>query len=247
MSNMAANGLDLALVMDEPTKPTDTSLVADKKLWENCERSNMHMMSFLKLSIAPNIKPSQPKTENFKTLDMDLGERVLVEFMLKSCKGDDFKQFRRTYNQLKEKWSLLDTKVMLLQEEARQREDLKVKLPQANISYCGNLNGGSSGNKAPSHYQSNPGLVHWRTTKKVLRYLQGTKDHMLTYRRTSNLEVVGYSDSDYVGYSNTRKSTFDYVFLLADGAISRKSGLTPKTFIGHVSEMGVVAKSLYSG
>ena len=60
---------------------------------------------------------------------MDLGERVLVEFLLKSCKGDDFKQFRRTYNQLKEKWSLSDTKVMLMQEEARQREDLKVKLP----------------------------------------------------------------------------------------------------------------------
>ena len=48
-------------------------------------------------------------------------------------------------------------------------------------------------------YQSNPGLFHWRAGKKVLRYLQGTKDHMLTYRRTSNLEVVGYSDSDYAG------------------------------------------------
>lgn len=64
-----------------------------------------------------------------KSLDVDLGERVLVEFLLKSCKSDDFKQFRRTYNQLKEKWSLSDIKVMLMQEEARQREDLKVKLP----------------------------------------------------------------------------------------------------------------------
>ncbi|XP_039052587.1 secreted RxLR effector protein 161-like [Hibiscus syriacus] len=162
-------------------------------------------------------------------------------------------------------------------------------------------------------YKSNHGLVHWRAANKVLRYLQGTKDHMLTYR-TSNLEVVGYSDSDYVGCSDTRKSTFDYMFLLADRAVSWKSGivgtiaklmkmyydnavailfskndryskgskhmnlkylfvkedvqnqrvqivhidtndmstdpltkgLTPKTFIGHVSEMGVVAKSLYS-
>ncbi|KAK8636224.1 hypothetical protein V6N13_004928 [Hibiscus sabdariffa] len=114
--------------MDEPTKPTDTSSEADKKLWENWERSNRLMMSFLKLSIEPNVKPSQPKTENvrnleytiaqsmdehithmlniynrLKGLDMDLGERMLVEFTLKSCKGDDFKQFRRTYNQLKEK------------------------------------------------------------------------------------------------------------------------------------------------
>ena len=29
-------------------------------------------------------------------------------------------------------------------------------------------------------YQSNLGLEHWKTTKKVLRYLQGTKSHMLT-------------------------------------------------------------------
>ena len=28
-------------------------------------------------------------------------------------------------------------------------------------------------------YQSNPGMDHWRPTKKVLRYLQGTKDYIL--------------------------------------------------------------------
>ena len=41
-------------------------------------------------------------------------------------------------------------------------------------------------------YQSNQGLDHQRATKKVMRYLQGTKDYKLMYRRTSNLEVVGY-------------------------------------------------------
>ena len=30
-------------------------------------------------------------------------------------------------------------------------------------------------------YLSNPGNQHWKATKKVLRYLQGTKDLMLTY------------------------------------------------------------------
>ena len=92
-----------------------------------------------------------------KSLHMDLGEQVLVEFMLKSCKGDDFKQFQRTYNQLKEKWSLLDTKVMLMQEEARKREVLKVKLPQANFAYYGKSNAGSSGGKAPSKKWKNKG------------------------------------------------------------------------------------------
>ena len=31
-------------------------------------------------------------------------------------------------------------------------------------------------------YQSNPGIDHWRVAKKVMRYLQGTKDYMLMYR-----------------------------------------------------------------
>ncbi|KAL0428013.1 UNVERIFIED_CONTAM: Secreted RxLR effector protein [Sesamum latifolium] len=61
-------------------------------------------------------------------------------------------------------------------------------------------------------YQSNPGLDHWRAAKKVMRYLQWTKDYMLMYRRTKNLEVVGYSDSDFVGCVDSRKSTSGYIF-----------------------------------
>ncbi|KAK2435686.1 hypothetical protein QL285_020729 [Trifolium repens] len=72
-------------------------------------------------------------------------------------------------------------------------------------------------------YQSNPGMEHWKAAKKVLRYLQGTKDHMLTYRRSDQLEVIGYSDSDFAGCVDTRKSTFGYVYLLAGGSISWKS------------------------
>jgi len=46
---------------------------------------------------------------------------------------------------------------------------------------------------------------------------------MLTYRRFDHLEVIGYSDSDFVGCVDTRKSTLGFVFLLAKGAVSWKS------------------------
>ena len=72
-------------------------------------------------------------------------------------------------------------------------------------------------------YQINPGLDHWKAAKKILRYLQGTKNHMLTYKRSDHLKVIGYSDSDFAGCVDTRKSTFGYLFLLAEGAISWKS------------------------
>jgi hypothetical protein len=70
-------------------------------------------------------------------------------------------------------------------------------------------------------FQSDPGLEHWKLVKKVLRYLQGTKGLMLTYRKSEYLKLIGYSDSDYAG--EDRKSTSGYIFTLAGGAISWKS------------------------
>jgi hypothetical protein len=72
-------------------------------------------------------------------------------------------------------------------------------------------------------YQKNPGLCHWNKIKKSFRYIQGTKGLMLMYERLDNLEMVGYSDLDYVGCLDTEKSTSGYVFKLAGRAISRSS------------------------
>ena len=66
-------------------------------------------------------------------------------------------------------------------------------------------------------------MDHWRAAKKVLRYLQGTKDYMLMYKRTDELEVIGYLDSDFAGYFDSRKSTFGYIFMLVGGAVSWRS------------------------
>nr|CAN64403.1 hypothetical protein VITISV_024940 [Vitis vinifera] len=72
-------------------------------------------------------------------------------------------------------------------------------------------------------YLSNPGMDHWKKAKQVMRYLQRTKDYMFTYHRSSHLEIVGYSDSDFAGYLDSRKSTSGYIFMLAGEAVSWKS------------------------
>ena len=41
-------------------------------------------------------------------------------------------------------------------------------------------------------YQSNSGIDHLKAVKKALRYIQGTKVLMLTYKKSNNLKVVGY-------------------------------------------------------
>ncbi|KAL3655415.1 hypothetical protein CASFOL_001201 [Castilleja foliolosa] len=72
-------------------------------------------------------------------------------------------------------------------------------------------------------YLHNPGMEHWKAAKRVLRYLQGTKDYMLTYRRSDQIEIVGYTDSDFAGCQDSKKSTSGYIYLLAGGAVSWKS------------------------
>ncbi|KAH9741472.1 Integrase catalytic domain-containing protein [Citrus sinensis] len=72
-------------------------------------------------------------------------------------------------------------------------------------------------------YLSNPGIDHWKAAKRVMRYLQRTKEYMLTYRRSDQLEIIGYSDSDFAGCQDSRRSTSGYIYMLAGGAISWRS------------------------
>nr|KYP55110.1 Retrovirus-related Pol polyprotein from transposon TNT 1-94 [Cajanus cajan] len=72
-------------------------------------------------------------------------------------------------------------------------------------------------------YLSDPGLGHWKAVKMVFRYLQETKDHMLTYKKFDQLQVIFYSDSDFVDCPDDRKSTSGFVFIMVGGSISWKS------------------------
>jgi hypothetical protein len=72
-------------------------------------------------------------------------------------------------------------------------------------------------------YQTNPEMNHWKATKKVLRYLHITKNYMLTFRKSDNLEVIDYSDYDLFGCVDSKKFTSSYIFMLAGGLISWKS------------------------
>jgi hypothetical protein len=40
------------------------------------------------------------------------------------------------------------------------------------------------------------------------------------YKKTDNLKVIGYLDSDFAGCANSQKSTSSYVFTLTNGFIS---------------------------
>lgn len=62
---------------------------------------------------------------------------------------------------------------------------------------------------------------HHAHAKRVLRYVQGTRNLKLTYTRSQASDIlVGYSDSDWGGDKNDYKSTSGYVFKLFGNTVS---------------------------
>ena len=58
-----------------------------------------------------------------------------------------------------------------------------------------------------SIFMHNPGRSHWNAVKHVFRYLAGTKDHGILFGPNPTTGVVGYTDSDFAGCVDSRKST----------------------------------------
>ena len=78
-------------------------------------------------------------------------------------------------------------------------------------------------------------MSHWVGVKVVLRYLSGTKNYMLSYRRSDRLEVIRYLDADFAGCLESRKLTLGYIFLLANGAVSWRNA--KQTLLPHPQSM----------
>ncbi|XP_071727426.1 secreted RxLR effector protein 161-like [Rutidosis leptorrhynchoides] len=68
-----------------------------------------------------------------------------------------------------------------------------------------------------------PKKSHWEATKRILRYVSGTSDHGLYYKRVNNSSLIGYNDSDWGRNLDDSKSTSGFVFFMGSGAISWQS------------------------
>ena len=74
-----------------------------------------------------------------------------------------------------------------------------------------------------SRFMSSPRKVHLLAAKRLLQYLAGTADHGILFpfgRKKSELELIGFVDSDYGGDLIERKSTSRYLFLINNAPIA---------------------------
>ena len=78
-----------------------------------------------------------------------------------------------------------------------------------------------------SQLMAKPLESHWMTAKKVLCYLKGTINFGLMYTDNCDVELTGYSDSDWARDIDDKKSTLGYAFNIGSRVVSWSSKKQP--------------------
>ncbi|XP_049373474.1 secreted RxLR effector protein 161-like [Solanum verrucosum] len=74
-----------------------------------------------------------------------------------------------------------------------------------------------------SRFMQAPSQVHLGVAKQTLRYIKGTVDYGIWFKREEQGQLMGYSDSDWAGSADDMKSTSAYAFTLGPGMFSWNS------------------------
>jgi hypothetical protein len=71
-----------------------------------------------------------------------------------------------------------------------------------------------------SRFMAVPKVKHWTAAKRVFKYVKGTLDFGILYSRNKDPRLCGYTDSNWAGSVDDRKSNSRYVFSLGTGAVT---------------------------
>ena len=71
-----------------------------------------------------------------------------------------------------------------------------------------------------------PTNIHWTAVKWILRYLQGTTTHGLLLRRSPSMMLSAFSDADWAGCPDDRRSTGGHAVFLGGNLVAWNSRKT---------------------
>jgi hypothetical protein len=76
-------------------------------------------------------------------------------------------------------------------------------------------------------HMHDPKVSHMTLLKRILRYIRGTTSHGLHLRASTELAVTAYSDADWAGCPDTRRSTSGFCVYLGESLVSWSSKRQP--------------------
>jgi hypothetical protein len=74
-----------------------------------------------------------------------------------------------------------------------------------------------------SQFLSEPTINHYNAACRVIRYLKHNPGRGLLFPRSSDLQILGFTDADWAGCLDTRKSTTGYCFFIGSSLVSWKA------------------------
>ncbi|XP_042984742.1 uncharacterized mitochondrial protein AtMg00810-like [Carya illinoinensis] len=78
-----------------------------------------------------------------------------------------------------------------------------------------------------SQFMHKPSISHFQAVKRILRYVKGTLRFGLSFTLSSSLELLAYSDADWAGCPDTRRSISGYVVYFGGNLVSWSSKKQP--------------------
>ncbi|GJZ35810.1 zinc finger, CCHC-type containing protein, partial [Tanacetum coccineum] len=71
-----------------------------------------------------------------------------------------------------------------------------------------------------SRFMQDPKEIHLKAVKQVIRYIKGTKEHGIIYKKEGGCKITGYSDSSYGINTDQGKGTTGIVFYFGESPIT---------------------------
>jgi hypothetical protein len=76
-------------------------------------------------------------------------------------------------------------------------------------------------------FMHDPWDAHYNLIKRIMRYIKGTSHYGLQFHKSATHELIAYSDADWAGCPDTRKSTSGFCVFLGSNLVSWSSRRQP--------------------
>ena len=205
----------LALYVDDNVIMSNSKKLLEAEKTKLSQRFDMEDRGEINYLLGMSVKRDRQK----QTLKIDQKlyiQQVLERFGMQDCKPVSTPiESGRKFQKTQEDETAVDTK---------RYQELIGSLVYASVSTRPDI---SEAVGKLSQHMSRPNNEHWVGAKRVLRYLKGTAGFGLVYTKSDHSQLRGYSDSDWAGCTDTRRSTSGYLFMIGNNVISWASKKQP--------------------